>query len=375
MSIRRSPNASGGRRPSMLDVARMAGVSHQTVSRVINGSPDVAPETRARVRKAIDTLGYQPNNTARALASHRTRTIAVVAGGLWRPRSVDMLAAASATARAHALFTTVSLVDADLCTDADMVGLCDDFSQQGVDALVVLAPTDVMVRAVCRLDTPLPRVIVTSTHGQASLRDMMSSMREESRRRSAVVGGDDWGAMAQVVRLVIGYGHRSALYFAGPRGWRGSTTRLLAWRTLTAEVSLPNVVVPGNSWDAGEAYARMNHALERIGSSGGAVPTVVVTSSDGQAMGAARALHEHGLRIPQDVSLVGFGDYPAMAAMMPPLSTLRPDFAQIGSAALREAVWLLGGGPEVGYAASVHGAGLIPATMVRRASLGRVPRV
>lgn len=359
----------------MLDVARMAGVSHQTVSRVINGSPDVAPETRARVRRAIAALGYRPSNAARALASHRTRTVAVVAGGLWRPGAVDMLAAVSGTARAHGLFTTMSMVDADLCTDADMVALCDDFTQQGVDALVVLAPTDVMVRAACRLDTPLPRVIVTSTHGQASLRDMMSSMRGESRRRSAVVGSDDWGAVAAVMRLVIGYGHRSALYFAGPRAWRGATTRLLAWKTLAAEASLPNAVVPGNSWDAGEAYARMNHALERIGAAGGAVPTVVVTSSDGQAMGVARALHEHGLRIPQDVSLVGFGDYPAMSAMMPPLSTLRPDFAQIGSAALREAVWLLGEGPEVGYATSIHGAGLIPARMVRRASLGRVPRV
>ena len=75
------------------------------------------------------------------------------------------------------------------------------------------------------------------------------------------------------------------------------------------------------------------------------------------------------------MSLVGFGDYPAMSAMMPPLSTLRPDFAQIGSVALREAVWLLGEGPEVGYATSIHGAGLIPVRMVRRASLGRVPRV
>lgn len=364
-----------GRRPSIVDVAAVAGVSRQTVSRVINGSPDVAAATRARVRSAIAALGYRPNNTARALASQRTRTIAVVAGGLWRPRAVDMFAAVSATARAHGLFTTVSMLDADLCTDADMVGLCDDFTQQGVDALVVLAPTDVMVRAACRLDISLPRVIVTSTHGQVSLRGMMSSMREESRRRSAVVGSDDWGAVAAVVRLVIGYGHRSALYFAGPRGWRGATTRLLAWKTLTAEASLPNVVVPGNSWDAGEAYARMNHALERIGASGGAIPTVIVASSDGQAMGVARALHEHGLRIPQDVSLVGFGDYPAMSAMMPPLSTLRPDFAQIGSAALREAVWLLGEGPEVGYATSVHGAGLIPALMVRRASLGRVPRV
>lgn len=91
-----------------------------------------------------------------------------------------------------------------------------------------------------------------------------------------------------------------------------------------------------------EAYARMNHILDSIGNQGGKLPTVVVTANDNQAVGVARALYEHGVRIPRDVSLVGFDDMPAMDNMIPPLTTVRPDFEALGVAAMRQVLHLLG---------------------------------
>ena len=123
---------------------------------------------------------------------------------------------------------------------------------------------------------------------------------------AALVGIDQWGAMAEVMRLVVEYGHRRALYFAGPQEWRDAGTRLAAWRQLCAEHAVECVVEQCESWESAEAYTRMNHVLEDFGSRGAALPSLVVTANDSQAVGVMRALHEHRLRIPQDVSLVGF---------------------------------------------------------------------
>ena len=187
---------------------------------------------------------------------------------------------------------------------------------------------------------------------------------------AALVGIDQWGAMAEVMRLVVEYGHRRALYFAGPQEWRDAGTRLAAWRQLCAERSVECVVEQCESWESAEAYTRMNHVLEDFGSRGAALPSLVVTANDSQAVGVMRALHEHRLRIPQDVSLVGFDDMPAMDNMLPPLTTVRPDFEQLGVAAMKQVLHLLGEGPEPTFAAASHGVGLVPAKVMLRNSLG-----
>lgn len=358
------------RRPSMFEVAKLAGVSHQTVSRVINDSPDVSNATRARVREAIKALGYHPSNSARALASRRSRTIGLIAGGLHFFGPISAIGAIEAMARSHGLFTTVAMVHEALCSQREFDELCETFEEQNVDAFVFLTPTDAMFAAGCHVRVSQPRVMVTSTHGDLSMRRGLAIMRAEDRRHTAVVGVDQWAAMADVVRLVARYGHRSACYFAGPQDWRDAATRLLAWKKQTAADSLKSQVIQCDSWDSTEAYARMNHLLERFGSSGAALPTLVVTANDSQAVGVARALHEHGLRIPQDVSLVGFDDMPAMDNLFPPLTTVRPDFEQLGAAAMREALRLLGIASDAAFPSSAHGVGLIPAKVVLRSSLG-----
>ena len=354
----------------MFEVAKLAGVSHQTVSRVINDSPDVSDATRARVQAAIDKLGYRPSNSARALASHRSRTIGLIAGGLKFFGPISAITSIESMAREHGLFMSVMMVHEALCTQADFDNLCDTFNEQNVDAFIFLTPTDVMFASACRVRVGQPRVIVTSTHGQMTVREGLSLIPPEGKRRTALVGVDQWGAMEDVVRLLSEYGHKTALYFAGPNEWRDAHTRLNAWRVIAASKSIDARIVRCHTWDASEGYAQMNHLIDEAGHLGEPLPTVVVSANDAQAVGICRALHEHGIRIPQDVSVVGFDDMSGMDNMYPPLTTVRPDFEGLGVAAMRETLRMLGEGSEPAFLARQHGVGLIPAKVMVRHSLG-----
>ena len=366
--------SAANKRPSMFEVAKKAGVSHQTVSRVINHSPDVSDATREKVQKAIDALGYRPSNSARALASHRSRTIGLVAGGQRFYGPISAISSIEAMARQHGLFMSVSMVHEALCSQTEFDELCSTFDEMNVDAFIFLTPTDVMFSAACRAQITQPRVIVTSTHGSISVQDGLRLMKPADRRRVSVVGVDQWSAMADVMHLVVEHGHRSVLYFAGPKEWRDAATRLMAWNKLCAANAVSSVTVQCETWESTEAYGKMNHILENIGRTGGNLPTCMVCANDSQAVGVSRALHEHGMRIPQDVSLVGFDDMPAMDNMYPPLATVRPDFEQLGVAAMRETLFLLGEGDENSFASSQHGVGLIPAKVIGRTSLGTASR-
>ena len=283
----------GNKRPSMFEVAKLAGVSHQTVSRVINHSPDVSDATREKVQRAIDQLGYRPSNSARALASHRSRTIGLIAGGQHFYGPISTISAIETMARQHGLFVTVSMVHEALCSQEEFDDLCRTFDEMNVDAFIFLTPTDVMFSAACRTRIAQPRVIVTSTHGGIGVQDGLRLMKSADRRRVSVVGMDD------VMHLVVEYGHRSVLYFAGPKEWRDAATRLLAWNKLCAANAVNSVTVQCETWESSEAYGKMNHILDNIGRTGGNLPTCMVCANDSQAVGVARALHEHGVRSQQ----------------------------------------------------------------------------
>ena len=195
--------SAGSKRPSMFEVAKLAGVSHQTVSRVINHSPDVSDATREKVQKAIDQLGYRPSNSARALASHRSRTIGLIAGGQHFYGPISTISAIETMARQHGLFVTVSMVHEALCSQEEFDDLCRTFDEMNVDAFIFLTPTDVMFSAACRTRIAPPRVIVTSTHGGIGVQDGLRLMKSADRRRVSVVGMDQWSAMSDVMHLVV----------------------------------------------------------------------------------------------------------------------------------------------------------------------------
>ncbi|KAB5608084.1 LacI family DNA-binding transcriptional regulator [Bifidobacterium jacchi] len=352
----------------MFEVAKLAGVSHQTVSRVINNSPDVTATTRARVQAAIDQLGYRPSNSARALASRKSRTIGLIAGGMRFYGPVSTIAAIEEVSREHRLFMSVTMVQEATCSREDFENICGMFNEQNVDAFILLTPTDTMFEAACRMRVSQPRVIVASTHGEWGAQEGKRVMRGHD--HVSMLGIDQWGAMGDVAHLLGQYGHRRVLYFAGPQEWRDARTRLEGWNRAARERSISSATLRCETWGSSEAYARMNHVLESIGSSGGVLPTAIVTANDAQAVGVIRALYEHSIRIPQDVSVVGFDDLPAMDNLYPPLTTVQPDFAQLGTSAMRETLRLLGDGRNPAFASSAHGVGLIPAKVMVRRSLG-----
>lgn len=364
----------GGRsgRPSMFEVARLAGVSHQTVSRVINHSKDVSESTRLRVQEAIDALGYRPSNSARALASHRSRTIALVAGGTSLFGPVSSITSIEKVARSHGLFMSAMMVDENACTARGFNELCGTFLEQNVDAFIFLTPTDVMFEAACRVQVAQPRVIVTSTHG--ALRADEALAQGHGPGPVAMAGIDQWGAVQKVARLLVARGHRSALYLAGPPEWRDAATRLASWQAACGMLRIRTAIVHAESWESSESYALMNHLIDQRGMAGRSLPTAIVTANDNQAVGVARSLHEHGYRIPQDVSLVGFDDIPTVDNMYPPLTTVRPRFEDLGTVTMRLVLALLGQGQQVVFPETEHGVGLIPADVVQRRSLGHAVR-
>ncbi|BDR54229.1 LacI family transcriptional regulator [Bombiscardovia apis] len=362
----------GSKRPSMFEVARLAGVSHQTVSRVINHSPDVSDATRAKVQAAIEELDYRPSNSARALASSRSRTIGLVAGGVNYFGPVSSITSIESIARDHGLFMSVMMVDESNCAQADFEQLCENFLQQNVDAFIFLTPTDAMFEAACKAQVSQPRVIVTSTHGALRADEVLGRSPDSS--RLAFTGIDQWGAVQEVARLLALRGHRTALYMAGPSGWRDATTRLDSWRQAAKKYRIRTAVVRSQTWQARESYALMNHLIDERGMTGRALPSAVVTANDNQAVGAARALHEHGLRIPQDISIVGFDDIPTVDNMYPPLTTVRPRFADLGAATMRQVLALMNQGEQAHFPTTHHGVGLIGTDVVLRSSLGHAVR-
>ncbi len=190
------------KRPSMFEVAKLAGVSHQTVSRVINNSPDVSTSTRAKVQRAIEQLDYRPSNSARALASHRSRTIGLIAGGQNFYGPISAIGAIESIARSHGLFMSVMMVHEALCTQEEFDDLCRTFNEQNVDAFIILTPTDVMFSAACHaLDQPSSCVdyLRAWRHGCAG---GLRLLRPADRRKVALIGIDQWGAMEDVMRML-----------------------------------------------------------------------------------------------------------------------------------------------------------------------------
>ena len=364
---------SEAKRASMIDVARAAGVSHQTVSRVINNSPDVSAETRMRVLRVIEKLGYHPSNYARALATQQSRTLGLIVGAASR-WSQSIIAPIEAQAKACGMFLSLSMVNETLCEQSDIRALTESFEEQNVDGIVIDAPTDAIFTALCRTNMVKPCVCVTSTHGSLSAHEGMNMLKRHSNIEYSVIGINQWRAMSDIVSLIAQYGHRNALYVAGPAQWRGSATRLVAWRSLSATQGIHSHIVQCTSWKSSESYARMNHMLEKFGVDGAAIPSVVVTSSDEQAVGVMRSLYEHGLKIPNDVSVVGFGNVPSMGDLFPPLTTVSPDVQQLGSLAVREVLRLINHGPEPAFPDMARGVGQIPANVNLRSSLAAVLR-
>ncbi|MFC5661677.1 LacI family DNA-binding transcriptional regulator [Kitasatospora misakiensis] len=294
----------------MADVAKLAGVSHQTVSRVLNGAPHVRPDTRDRVLAAIRELDYRPNSAARALVTRRSQTLGVVSfdSTLYGPAS--MLDGIERAARSAGYFVSVtSLRSLDGRSVQEAV---DRLRDQGVEGVVVIAPQTSAVSAVARLSSSVPVVAVGS--GDQAQVPMVS-----------VANADGAGA---ATRHLLDLGHPTVHHVAGPANWLESHDREEGWRRTLEEAGAPVPEVERGDWSARSGYqAGLRIAGQRD-------VTAVFCANDHMALGLLRALYDAGLSVPDDISVIGFDDIPEAAYFIPPLTTVRQDFGELGRRAL-----------------------------------------
>jgi DNA-binding LacI/PurR family transcriptional regulator len=295
----------------MADVAKLAGVSHQTVSRVINDSSHVRPETRRRVLAAMRQLDYRPNPAARALVTGRSRTLGVVSFDttLYGPAST-LFAIEQAAHAAGYFITIVSLLALDRVS---VLNAIERLRVQGVDGILVISPQEGAAEALVNLPADVPLVAVEAGPKQSV----------------PVVAVDQFGGAASATRLLLDLGHRTVWHVAGPRDWLEAQQRVDGWRSALAAAGAEAPPVMTGDWSPRSGYQLGQRLAEETGVS------AVFVANDQMALGVLRALHERGRQIPGAVSVVGFDDIPEAQYFTPPLTTVRQDFGEMGRSALR----------------------------------------
>ena len=291
----------------MADVAKLAGVSHQTVSRVMNGSTQVRDDTRERVQAAMRMLDYRPNSVARALATGKSKTLGVVSFDttLYGPAST-LFGIERAAHQAGYFVSIVSLLALDR---SSMLEAVERLRLQGVDGILVIAPQTDAAHTVSELPDVIPVVAVEAGPGEGVL----------------VVTGDSFAGAAIATRHLLDLGHRTVWHIAGPTDWLEAQQRVAGWRSTLEAARAPVPPALVGDWSAKSGY--------ELGRRLAADPdvTAVFVGNDLMALGLLRALHEEGHEVPAALSVIGFDDMPEAAYFSPPLTTIRQDFNEVGS--------------------------------------------
>ncbi|MGO4384246.1 LacI family DNA-binding transcriptional regulator [Specibacter sp. RAF43] len=297
------------RGPAMRDVANAAGVSAQTVSRVLSEHPNVQESTRRRVLAAVEELGYRRNNTARALVTGKSRTIGVLtpAGNNYARSSLALGVELGAREVGYA----VNSVTSDLSV-AGLIEAVMRLVHQGVDGIIMAAPLREAAPRIRKLTARIPTVHTDGSPG----------------RGHELVGVDQDRAVVLATGHLLELGHRTVWQVAGPSDWSEAACRLAGWRRALAAAG--RVIPPElhGDWSPESGY--------RNGLILGRNPevTAILVASDEMAFGVIRALTELGRRIPEDVSVVGIDDIDLAAYANPPLTTIRQSFQDTGRRAV-----------------------------------------
>lgn len=338
-----------GRAPGVREVAAAAGVSRQTVSRVLNDHPSIRPATRERVLVAMADLNFRPNRAARMLTTARSTTVGVLAAStssLFGPAS--SIDAVENAARDAGYFVTVAHTSA--LDRASVESALDHLLAQAVEGIVVIAPQQRVQDAMAAVSLAVPSVTL---HG-------------------AGAAGDDGVFVDQVegarlaTRHLIERGHRRIAHLCGPGDWSEARARRDGFLAEVAEHEesgadgVVGLVTREGDWTAasGAEIAAELLADESV--------TAVFSSNDQMALGVLHAARLAGRRVPEDLAVVGFDDIPEAAFFAPPLTTVRQDFAELGRRCVARLVSLIEGGGGEG-AGVAFGAPVAP-VLVERAS-------
>ncbi|WP_026924464.1 LacI family DNA-binding transcriptional regulator [Glycomyces arizonensis] len=296
---------------SIFDVAKLAGVSHQTVSRVINDAPMVADATRAKVKAAIAELGYRPNRSARALAGGAVRSVTVLTTDTSLYGTAETLRGIEDAARAAGFTILVSVLDPDQdYTEADVLGR---LPHDGAPAIVI---------AHDETTTGAMQVLQRKQAG-ATVATGGEHLDIEQHADDWLVSLDDRTVAARATRYLLSMGHATVHYLAIP----SKANRQAGWAEALADAGIEAPEVVHSGWTVGSAYEA---ALELV-----ADPevTAILCGNDDLAFGVLYAAHRADRSVPGDLSVIGFDDSPLAAYHVPPLTTVDLDFRGVGRGA------------------------------------------
>ncbi|WP_084038889.1 LacI family DNA-binding transcriptional regulator [Demequina sp. NBRC 110053] len=297
----------GKRGPSMHDVAARAGVSHQTVSRVLNDFPGIRPETRDKVLAAIEELGYRRNLAARALVTGRSHTIGMIGPEIPDIGPLSTLHAVERAARDAGLHTMMTSADPSTAHVRDAL---EFIVGRGVDAVVLVAQEHTVLEALDGVEVGVP-VIRLLTGGEPV--GEAASIDQRAGARLAV-------------EHLIGLGHTRIQHLAGPLTFIEAQLRRDEFRDLIAQARLPELEILEGDWTTDSGFA--------AGASIDPRATAVFSANDDMAFGLIHALVAAGRSVPDELSVVGFDDTKTSRHSLPPLTTVRQDFEAVGRRAV-----------------------------------------
>lgn len=327
---------------SMADVAALAGVSGQTVSRVANGRANVDPGTRARVLEAMEQLGYRPNSAARALRSGRFHSIGVIMFSLSSYGNTRTLDAVASVAAAEGY--SLTLITVESATQSEVSGAFVRLRENAVDGVVILIETHRLDESELALPSGLPVVVVDSNAAYPY----------------PIVDNDQAQGARLATEHLLELGHETVWHVSGPRESYAAERRREAWRAALESRGARVPTVEVGDWTAGSGH-EIGRRLARRDD-----VTAVFASNDQMALGVVRAMHEAGRAVPGELSVVGFDDVPDAANYWPPLTTVRQRFDRLGEIAVRALIAEIEG-------KEVHDRTLVPTELIVRASSGPRP--
>lgn len=305
-------------RSTMKEVASVAGVSTQTVSRVINERPDVSPETRKRVQSIIKELGYRPSELARSLISQRSQTLGIVIAGLsyiGPSRILSGIAAAAEAAGYSLLLKELPRFDED-----EIEPIFQALLSRHVDGIIWAVPevgaNHVWVNKMT-FTPDIPLVYLTM----------------EPQEDISVVAIDNYLGGRMAMSHLLEQGYKKIAHISGPLDWWEARQRMAAWKDALAETGREvkdNHVVEGN-WSAASGA----QAAEKLFDQYPDMDSIFV-ANDQMALSVMQSIRQKGLRIPQDIGIVGFDNLDESAYFSPALTTIQQDQHDIAKLAVEE---------------------------------------
>ena len=332
------------RAPSMVDVAREAGVGLVTVSRVLNEPNVVRPETRLRVQEVIERLGYRRNDVARALKSGRSNTIGVVIAGSdpWElPRTLKGVEQAADRAGYF-----VNLASFNGGSGETLLAAVERLVNQAVEGIAVIADRPLIVDALERMVSRVPITVVMS--GEITNPAIGSIELDQ-----------DLGARMATEHL-LQLGHRRIVHLTGRLDAFDARVRLASWQRAMVAAGIPDPTYLEGDFSPASGYRLTKEAMALADR-----PTALFVGNDHMAMGALAALAHLGIAVPGEVSVVGFDDIWGSDHLIPPLTTVRQDFTALGRTSVELLIGMMGSAPV-----SHH---LLPPTLIVRDSSGPAP--